>query len=54
MDFKYVSLNGTRIEFYLPTEPTLPEVLDSFQKFIKACGYYIPDNMILDIREEDS
>lgn len=53
MNFTYTTNNGTRIEFYMPSDPTLPELLEAMQRFIKACGYHIPDNVILDLREED-
>jgi hypothetical protein len=41
------------VEFALTNEPSMPELVEQFELFIKAMGYFPPDNSHLDWVEED-
>ena len=49
MKFSKYCENGTKIEMEVHDESTLSEVLDEFQNFLRACGYVIEYNKILDL-----
>lgn len=42
-----------RIEMTLHEHATLPEVFEAFERFLRACGYTIPYEECLDLREKD-
>lgn len=45
--------NGAKIEMELSNESTLDEVLAEFQNFLRACGYVIEYNKVLDVVDMD-
>lgn len=49
------SHNGThrRIEHTLDGKATLPDLLEAFEQFVKAVGYFPPDNSTLDYIKND-
>lgn len=53
MTFSKWDDNGTQIRFEVHDENTLPEVLEEFTNFLRACGYMIEYNKILDIVDMD-
>jgi hypothetical protein len=53
MKFSRWDEHGTKIEMEVHNESTLDEVLDEFQNFLRACGYVIEYNKVLDIVEID-
>ena len=53
MNFTYTTTNGTRIEFYIPTDPTLPEALEAILNFLRACGYVVPYELSLELVEPE-
>lgn len=42
---------GTEIEFRVNDDSTIDEVLEEFQNFLRACGYIIDYNKVLDLVE---
>lgn len=44
---------GDRIEFEIHEDSSLDEVLEHFQNFLRACGYTIDYNLILDLVDMD-
>jgi len=53
MTFSKQYENGTQVRFEICDDLTLPEVLEEFQNFLRACGYTIEYNKVLDIVEMD-
>lgn len=53
MKFIYETNNLTKIEFTVEDDSTLDEVLEEFQNFLRACGYVIEYNKVLDIVDMD-
>ena len=45
--------DGTKIEVELHEHSTLNEVLEEFQNFLRACGYTIEYDKVLDLVEMD-
>jgi len=54
MKFIYQSENGTKIEYEIRGCMPLNEVLEEFQNFLRACGYVVDYNTVLDIVEMES
>lgn len=44
---------GDRIEMTLHEHATIPEVLEAFERFLRACGYTIPYEECLELVERD-
>jgi hypothetical protein len=42
-----------RIEFEISNDSTLDEVFEEFQNFLRACGYTIEYNKVLDLVNMD-
>jgi len=53
MKFSRSNEHGTKIEMEVHDHSTLDEILDAFQAFLRACGYTIEYNKVLDIVEID-
>jgi hypothetical protein len=53
MKFSRWDVYGTKIEMEVHDESTLDEVLAEFTNFLRACGYVIDYNKVLDIVEMD-
>jgi len=53
MKFSKWNDHGTKVEMEVHDESTLGEVLDNFQLFLRACGYVIEYNKVLDIVDMD-
>lgn len=53
MKFSKSAEQGTKIEMEVHDESTLDEVLEEFQNFLRACGYVIEYNKVLDIVNMD-
>jgi hypothetical protein len=53
MKFSRWDENGTKVVFELHDDSTLDEVLEEFQNFLRACGYVIDYNKVLDLRDID-
>jgi len=53
MKFSRNSIGGVKIEIEIPDDITLDEVLEEFQNFLRACGYTIEYNKVLDLRDMD-
>lgn len=51
MKFSRWDEHGTKIEMEVHNESTLDKVLEEFQNFLRACGYVIEYNKVLDIVE---
>jgi hypothetical protein len=51
MKFIHQTEDGTKIEYELTGWMPLDEVLQEFQNFLRACGYVIDYNTVLDIVE---
>jgi len=49
MKFSRENYHGVKTEMEIPDDCTLYEVLEEFQNFLRACGYTIEYNKILDI-----
>lgn len=47
MKFIQQKERGPSIEFEISDDSTLDEVLDSFQAFLRGCGYYIDYDKII-------
>lgn len=45
--------DGTKIEMEVHVHSTLDEVLEGFQNFLRACGYMIDYDKVLDIVDVD-
>jgi hypothetical protein len=50
---RYANQNRTKIEMEVHDESTLDEVLGEFQNFLRACGYTIEYNKVLDFVDID-
>ena len=44
---------GTLVEMTIHEHATLPEVLEVFERFLRACGYTIPYDETLELVERD-
>ena len=53
MKFSRHEDSGTKIEVEVHDESTLDEVLEEFQNFLRACGYVIEYNKVLDVVDMD-
>jgi hypothetical protein len=53
MKFSRCSDNGTKIEIEVADHSTIDEVLDEFQNFLRACGYTIGYNKVLELIDMD-
>jgi hypothetical protein len=53
MKFSRESENGTKVVIELHDDSTLDEILEEFQNFLRACGYIIEYNKVLDLRDND-
>lgn len=45
--------DGTKIEMEIADHKYIGEVLEEFQNFLRACGYVIEYNKVLDIVDMD-
>lgn len=50
---RYANQNRTKIEMEVHDESTLDEVLEEFTNFLRACGYVIEYNKVLDLVNTD-
>ena len=41
------------IEMTIADEASLPDILEAFEKFLKASGYHIPENSYIDVVQDD-
>lgn len=46
-------MNGVKTEIEIHDDSTLDEVLEEFQNFLRACGYVIEYNKVLDLVDMD-
>jgi hypothetical protein len=46
-------MNGTKVEMEIHDDSSIPEVLEEFQNFLRACGYVIDYNKVLDLIDMD-
>ena len=53
MKFSTENHRGVKTEMEIPDDCTLDEVLDWFQQFLRACGYAIEYNKVLDMVDMD-
>lgn len=53
MKFSRWNEHGTKVEMEVHDESSLDEVLDNFQLFLRACGYVIEYNKVLDLVDID-
>ena len=53
MKFSSHSTGGTKIEMEVHDHSTLDEILVEFQNFLRACGYMIEYDKVLDIVDMD-
>ena len=53
MKFMQHQDNGTMIYVEIDNHASLSEVLEEFQNFLRACGYMIEYNKVLDIVDMD-
>jgi len=53
MRFSRWNEHGIKIEVEVHDDSTLDEVLEQFQNFLRACGYMIEYNKVLDIVDMD-
>ena len=53
MKFSRHDISGTKIEMEVHDDITLDEVLVEFQNFLRACGYVIDYNKVLDLVDTD-
>lgn len=53
MKFSKHSEDGTKIEMEIPEHASLNEVLEEFQNFLRACGYVVEYNKVLDLMDMD-
>ena len=54
MKFSKENYHGVKTEMEIPDDCTLDEVLDRFQSFLRACGYVIEYNKVLDMVDMDT
>ncbi len=56
--FKIVSTNwpsehvSPKITMEIDSYATLSDVVGAFESFLKACGYFLPENTVLDFVED--
>ena len=50
---KYDTESGTNVEIEVHNHSTLDEVLGEFQNFLRACGYVIEYNKVLELVDMD-
>ena len=53
MKFSTENHRGVKTEMEIPDDCTLPVVLEEFQNFLRACGYVIEYNKVLDMVDMD-
>ena len=53
MKFSKHSEDGTKIEMEISEHASLNEVFEEFQRFLRACGYVIKYNKVLDLVDVD-
>jgi hypothetical protein len=53
MRFSRYNEHGTKVEVEVHDESTLDEVLEEFQNFLRACGYVIEYDKVLDFVDMD-
>lgn len=53
MKFVKQDPNGTKIEMEIHDDSSIDEVLEEFQNFLRACGYFIDYNKVLDLIDMD-
>lgn len=53
MKFSRWDENGTKFEMEVHDHSTLDEILEEFQNFLRACGYVIEYDKVLDIVDMD-
>jgi hypothetical protein len=53
MKFMNHQSNGTKIEMEIPDDSSIDEVLEAFQSFLRASGYMIDYNKVLDLINMD-
>jgi hypothetical protein len=54
MKFSRWNEHGTKVEMEVHDDSTLDEILEEFQNFLRACGYTIEYNKVLDIVDMDA
>ena len=53
MKFSRNTTDGVKTEIEIPDDSRLDEVLEEFQNFLRACGYTIEYNTVLDLKDMD-
>ena len=53
MKFSRNTIDGVKTEIEIPDDSRLDEVLEEFQNFLRACGYTIEYNTVLDLKDMD-
>ena len=53
MKFTHQHSDGTKIEMEMLEHASMDEVLEEFQNFLRACGYVIEYNRVLDLVDMD-
>ena len=53
MKFSRHDISGTKIEMEVHDDITLDEVFEEFTNFLRACGYVIDYNKVLDLVDTD-
>lgn len=53
MKFSRHDISGTKIEVEIHDDCALDEVFEEFQNFLRACGYVIDYNKVLDLVDTD-
>lgn len=53
MKFSKTASDGSTIEMTISNEATLDQVFESFQAFLRGCGYVIEYNQVLDLIDMD-
>jgi len=53
MKFTHQHSDGTKIEIEMAEHASMDAVLEEFQNFLRACGYTIEYNKVLDLRDMD-
>jgi len=54
MKFSRENYHGVKTEMEIPDDCTLDEVLEEFQNFLRACGYVIGYDKVLDVVDMDT
>jgi hypothetical protein len=53
MKFTHQATYGTKIKIEMAEHASMDAVLEEFQNFLRACGYVIEYNKVLDIVDMD-